>query len=414
MKKIFVVSWFFVPITTSESLVTYKLLANSKNEYYVCYAKSNKWSYKINSKLESENIKTFAIDTEDFDDFNNEVFNIYKKLSKEIKFDAIMTRSLLPESQYVGIKIHEMDKDIPWIISLNDPIANNPYETYVYFLQNRHRIVRDFYLNAPHFFLNKIAPLINRPSFKKLAELYKLETRVINEADLVLTPCLEQAKFIMYDKELFDKKSLIVPHSYESSFYKKNVKRDDDKFVFSFIGHSDNLRSLIPVVKAVNILKDINPNILKKIKVKFVGNVPQEVEDMIYVFFLQNVFSIEKPCDYFESLKLMQSSDCLIHVDAKFFHLENGSIFFAAKIADYLGAKKPILGITNKNCPAGKIIEKCGGICCNDDPYDIAKNMVYIVENEIKINEEEAQKYDAKIVSKNFDDELDRRIFNGK
>ena len=42
--KIFVISWFYMPVTTSEALVTYKLLSKSKNEYVIVSAKSNKWS----------------------------------------------------------------------------------------------------------------------------------------------------------------------------------------------------------------------------------------------------------------------------------------------------------------------------------------------------------------------------------
>ena len=76
--KIFVVSWFYVPVTTSEALVTYKLLANSKNEYVVCSAKSNKWSYQTDSKLESKNIKQYVFDTDNFDEFVEKSFEKYK------------------------------------------------------------------------------------------------------------------------------------------------------------------------------------------------------------------------------------------------------------------------------------------------------------------------------------------------
>ena len=131
---------------------------------------------------------------------------------------------------------------------------------------------------------------------------------------------------------------------------------------------------------------------------------------MVYVYFLNDIISVEKPCDYFESLKIMKTANCLIHIDAWFNTLKNGSIFFAAKIADYLGARKPILGITNKDCPAGKIITTCGGVCCSNSPYDIAKNIVEIVDKKPTINEIEAQNYNSINVAKNFDEELDRRI----
>ena len=58
--KIFVASWFYPPVTTSEALVTYKLFSNSKHEYYVCSASSKQWSYNNETELKSENVKQFV------------------------------------------------------------------------------------------------------------------------------------------------------------------------------------------------------------------------------------------------------------------------------------------------------------------------------------------------------------------
>lgn len=411
--KIFVVSWFYVPVTTSEALVTYKLLANSKNEYVVCSAKSNKWSYQTDSKLESKNIKQYVFDTEDFDEFVEKSFNKYTELSSNEHFDAIMTRSLPPESQLVGLKIKEIDKDIPWIVSLGDPIANNPYETKPYLLENKHKIIRNLYMNAPHFFLNKICPLIKCEPFKKLSFLNKLERKVVDMADIVIAPTMTQCEYMMYNEEICNKKALVVPHSYDRVLYPTKSPEKNDKFTFTFIGHSDDLRSVAPVVEAIKILKEINPDILDKLKVRLIGNIPSKVKDATYAYFLQDIISIEKPCDYFESLKIMESSDCLIHVDAYFYTLKSGTIFFAAKIADYIGSGKRILGLTPPTSPAGEIITKYGGKCCSLDPYDVAKNMILIINSDLKINKDFAEKFDAKNVAKEFDKELERRLKNG-
>lgn len=408
--KIFVASWFYVPVTTSEALVTYKLLANSENEYVVCSAKSNKWSYKKDSDMTSDNIRQVIIDTDDFDEFVDKAVETYKELSKTEKFDAFMTRSLPPESQYVGFKIREFDKTTPWIASLADPIANNPYETTFYFLGSRFKLVRKMYLHMPHFFLNKVCPLIPKPMYKYLSKMNKLESKVLEGADIIITPTDAQAKYIMYNKDIYDKKSMVVPHSYDKKLYTKPADRTDDRFTFTFIGQSDSYRSVKPIVYAIKVLSEINPEILNKIRVRLIGNIPVDVKDAAYVFFFQNIISIEDPCDYFESLRIMQESDCLVHVDAWFDILDHGSIFFAAKIADYLGAHKPILGITDKDCPAGKIITACGGATASANPYDIAKAMVKIVTERPTIVDEEAEKYSAVNVAKEFDKELRRRL----
>lgn len=410
--KIFVASWFYPPVTTSEALVTYKLFSNSKHEYYVCSASSKQWSYNSDTELKSDNVKQFIIDTDSFDVFIDETIKKYKELSKEIKFDAIMTRSMPPESQKVGLKIKEEEPDIPWIVSLADPIGNNPYETLDNLVYNRHRIVRNAYFHAPHYFIEHFSKYARNPYTKKLGDLAKLEKEVVNKANVVIVPTMEQGNYIMYFNNSIEK-CLVVPHSYDKKLYPKVDGKKEDKFVFSFIGHTDKLRSLEPMVRALKLLKELNPEFLDKIHIRLLGNIPMDIQNMIYVFFLQDVISVEGTCNYYESLEIMEKSDCLIHVDANFPTLDNGSIFFAAKIADYLGAGKPIMGITNPNTPAGKIITATGGVCPGYEPMDIAKAMLGIVNNTPKLNKEEAEKYDAVNVAKAYDEELERRILNG-
>ena len=409
--KIFVASWFYVPVTTSEALVTYKLLASSENEYVVCSARSNKWSYKKDSELKSDNITQYIIDTDDFNEYVDKAVELYKELVKTQKFDAIMTRSLPPESQLVGFKIREIDKDIPWIASLADPIGNNPYETTFFFLNNRHKIIRKLYSNAPHAFMEKICPLVKKPAFIKMSQLYRLEKKVLEKADVIITPTEAQARYIMHNEDIYNKKSLVVPHSYDRRLYKGVTAHQNEKFTFTFIGQSDAYRSVEPVIRAMKLIREINPQLFDKIKIRLIGNIPSEMKDMVYVYFLQNSISIEGSCDYFESLKIMQESDCLIHIDAWFDMLPHGSIFFAAKIADYLGAKRPILGITDSQCPAGQIITACGGMCCKTDPADVAKAMVKIMDGTIAFNEEQAEKFASVNVAREYDEAIKRRLF---
>ena len=115
--KIFVSSWFYPPVTTSEAIVTYKLLSNSQNEYYLCSASSSQWTYNKVTDLKSDNVEQYIIDTDNFDEYIDKTVEKYIELSKDIKFDAIMTRTMPPEPQEVGLRIKKIDKDIPWIVS---------------------------------------------------------------------------------------------------------------------------------------------------------------------------------------------------------------------------------------------------------------------------------------------------------
>lgn len=218
----------------------------------------------------------------------------------------------------------------------------------------------------------------------------------------------------MYFGNYYKEKCMVVPHSYDLKLYPKVSNHKNDKYTFAFIGHSDDLRSVEPIIRGVKLIKDINPEVAKKIKIRLIGNIPNKIKNMIYVYFLNDIISVEGTCDYYESLKIMKQSDCLIHIDADFPMLKNGSIFFAAKIVDYLGAGKPIFGITNPQCPAGKIICDTGGICCSKKPIDVATTIVSILNNPLHLIKKSAEKYNVVNVAKNYDEELERRIKHEK
>lgn len=408
--KIFVISWFYPPVTTSEALVTYKLFSNSKNEYYVCSALNNNWSYNNETKLESKNVHQFAFEVNNFEDFKDLCFEKYLELSKTIKFDAIMTRSMPPESQNVGLRIKKINKKIPWIVSLADPIGNNPYETINPLLYNKRRIIRNTYWIFPQFAVNYLTKLSRNPYTKKLSKLNKLQEKVIKKSDAVIVPTKEQGEYIFHNERNFNKKCIVVPHSYDTSLYPKVKNKKNSKYTFAFIGHTDHLRSIESFIRALKIIRDINPELLKKIHLRLIGNIPDNIKNMIYVYFLQDVVSLEGTVNYFDSLKIMQECDCLIHIDADFPNLKNGSIFFAAKIVDYLGAKKPILGLTNSKCPAGRIITSTGGVCCNKEPFEVANTIIKIVNNGLKLNVENTEIYNSVNVAKEYDKELERII----
>ena len=127
MKKILVISWFYPPINSSEGLVTYKLLRNSKLQYDVCMQESNaSWSYGKNEKLpEAVNVTRIPVAADDLEVWKEAAVEYFRK-NKE-KYDIVMTRSMPPESHMIGLKIKEIKPEIIWIASFGDPIANNPF-----------------------------------------------------------------------------------------------------------------------------------------------------------------------------------------------------------------------------------------------------------------------------------------------
>ena len=74
--RIFVASWFFPPATSSEGLVSFKLLSHSAHQFDVCSSISSKWGYEEQSKLESPNITSLPVETEEFSEWIEEAVTL--------------------------------------------------------------------------------------------------------------------------------------------------------------------------------------------------------------------------------------------------------------------------------------------------------------------------------------------------
>ena len=403
--KGFVASWFFPPSTSAEGLVAFKLLKASKYSYDVCSSLSNQWSYKRESQLVSENINNIAIDTDDLETWQNEAIKKYEMKKEE--YDFIMTRSMPPESHKVGLEIKKKYPNTYWIASFADPIACNPYELLAYVKNGLPNKLSKLIMKNPKRYIPKTGILPNK-GLSILREMQRLEKEVVDLADMFIFPSIEQCKYSLgKDYDLYKEKCLIIPHAYDKELFPDTVDSNKEEFVFTYIGHADSIRNPIKFLEALKIIREIEPNTFKKIKLRFVGNMPRNIIDVSYAFFLYNNVCIEEPVDYLESLKIMMESDCLLHVDGVFDFLENGSIFFASKLADYMGSGKPILGIVTEGSPAANILKESKNLCCNaNNVQEIAENMLKVVKGSVKVDTSYYNQYNVQNVYISLDEAI--------
>ena len=127
----FVISWYFPPINSSEGLVSFKLLKNSKYKYDVFTQKSNEsWSYgSRETDLVSKNINTIFSKSSDFQEWVNEGIEYFEKNVK--KYDFIMSRSMAPESHMIALEIKKRHPEVKWIASFGDPLCDNPFNYFI-------------------------------------------------------------------------------------------------------------------------------------------------------------------------------------------------------------------------------------------------------------------------------------------
>ncbi|MDR1089179.1 MAG: glycosyltransferase [Coriobacteriales bacterium] len=409
--RIFVASWFFPPSTSSEGIVSYKLLRNSRHLYDVCSSASSRWSYGQTLPLDAENITLLSVDTDDFAVWIEEAVRIFCERHAQEPYDAIMTRSMPPESVLCALRIKAAYPDIPWIASLADPIAKSPYHIKSWVIESEE-------LSEQEKADFQVALTAGCKAWKNnpaegiglMCELKELEDEIIHGADSIIFPCDSLKSYVLGSRRR--SRVFSLPHTFDRSLYPVRSTADtpssQDPVMLTFLGHSDTVRSLEPFVRALDVLQRRDSRALSRLRIRFIGNVTEQVRTLVYNFYLYDHISIEPSVAYQTSLALMEESDWLLHVDAKFGFLDcaGKSIFFAGKLADYMGTDTPILALTGRYSPADEIVRNAGGLCFDpEDIEGIAEAFSHIAQGTLhpSVNREYRSGYDAVRVAADFD-----------
>ena len=113
-----------------------------------------------------------------------------------------------------------------------------------------------------------------------------------------------------------------------------------------------------------------DPALLDGVRFEFIGvRDPNSLRGADVSLLPPGVLSLHDRVSYEESVSLMRSSDGLLVLDGAW---PGKGIFFPSKLADYIGAGRPIMGIASPGAGAG-IIERLGGVVAEvGDPAAIA------------------------------------------
>lgn len=413
--KGFVVSRFFPPINSSEGLETFKLLKNSRFEYDVFTQKSNMaWSYgNKDTNLPSENIQTIFSESDSLQEWALEAVEYYDKHKEDYSF--IMTRSMAPEAHEVGLAIKKKYPNVKWIASFGEPIFNNPYNLFSG-IKNPYRLL-------PYGFENTLLSYMLSPkrmlkSFvwktrnkKIIPELKKskLEKDVFLAADIiVLNNDYQKEHMLKNSSKDINSKALVLPHSFDESLYNYSSDssvsaRKKDKYIMAHLGNLDEIRNVNLFLKALSRIKKNRPELLHKVEINFYGKMFISDRANIIDCGLTDVVKVRDSVSYLESLQIMLSSDLLLLFDANLGEILNENIFFAAELADYIGAKKAILGITMLDGAGADTLRKINANVATFSEDDIYNNLVYILVNGANKLNDNIEEFNSINVAKKYD-----------
>ena len=360
-------SWFFPPSTSSEGIVAFKLLSHSEHHYDVCSSLSNQWGYDARLPLESDNITPIHVDTDEIGVWVEAAVAEFEKRHAQEPYDFVMTRSMPPESIVVGEKIKQRHPDIPWIASLGDPISRVPHM--MRDLLDKTKSLTKSEKQELRLDLNELSDCsqwLGRgdAGVDLLCQYKRYEITAVKKADMLVFPNAPQAKYMLCG---FRRDNVaVISHSYDESLYPTETfsKSADSRVQLVFLGQAYKDRSVEPFIHALNRLRDNNPYAFEKLHLRFVGSVTDNSRSLIWNYYLNDAVSIEDGVSYLDSLSIMKRADWLLHVDGWFkaFSSTGGSVYLAGKLADYVGARKPILAITGQHSPADRLIRQYGGL----------------------------------------------------
>jgi len=106
-----------------------------------------------------------------------------------------------------------------------------------------------------------------------------------------------------------------------------------------------------------------------------IGSTPAEFLSPAFRSLPPGLVKVLPPVDYRTSLALMRSADLLLNIDAPF----KNSIFLPSKLVDYIGAERPVLGISPTGT-ASRVIRELGGwVAAPDEPETVAATLELVL-----------------------------------
>ena len=205
-----------------------------------------------------------------------------------------------------------------------------------------------------------------------------LEGEVIEAADALVFTSRETIDLVMakYPDDL-RVKTAVIPHAFKLTLYPE-AKRRSGPLLVRYLGNLFAGRGPEPLFQALAILRWRAPNLVARLRVELIGEIPREMYESAALLELpaETVRFLPR-VPYSESLALMRNADLLLNIDAP----GSLSVFLPSKLVDYIGAGRPILGITPPGTACTLIKEIGGWVADPANPAAIADVLEKALEN---------------------------------
>ncbi|MBF0208856.1 MAG: glycosyltransferase [Oligoflexia bacterium] len=269
-------------------------------------------------------------------------FDLYRKAYQKVKtfqFDIVVTFGQPMSTHLAGYKLKKKFPKIKWIAHFSDPWVDNPFNEYNWWTRYINRYYQDL---------------------------------VFYHADKLIFTSQETAVLVanQYCDQIISKTEF-MPHCFDESFYPQKLCNVSPYFIVRYLGNFYGNRQPSYLFNALKIIPNSE---LKDVRFEFIGDSTLKIE--VEAPELKNVVTTRPLVNYLDSLKLMSESNLLLIMDAPTAGI---SPFLPSKLIDYVGANRPIFGIT----PCGtsqKLIEEMKFLTADPNDHNkVANNLMKMI-----------------------------------
>lgn len=222
--------------------------------------------------------------------------------------------------------------EVPWVAHFSDPWVENPFRKH-----------------------NSWTRAIN----------LSLERKVIEAADRVVFTSPETMDLVMRKyAENLRSKGRVLSHAFAPGLFNRTQENARARIVIRYVGDLYGRRSPAPLFRALAEIAASDCSFLEDVCFEFVGSITDfKLSDVGFDRLPPGLVEFHPTVDYLKSLSLMSAADGLLVIDAP----AATSVFLPSKLIDYIGAGRPVLGITPPGT-AARLITELGGFVT--DPTD--------------------------------------------
>lgn len=302
---------------------------------------------------------------------------------KSYEPDALVTFGQPFTDHLVGLELKRR-YGLPWLAHFSDPWVDNPFNDY-----DEHT--------------------------KKLNLI--LEREVVEATDMLAFTSQETVDLVMakYPPE-WKSKTRILPQSFDPALFEVEPARNA-KLVIRYIGNFYGHRTPAPLIETLRLMLKTGAELLDGVKFELVGLVEAEMlNDGGGNGLPDGLLRVHPPVDYHESLRQMTGADGLLVIDAP----AELSVFLPSKLIDYVGAGRPVLGMTPPGAAASLIRELGGTIADSSDIAEMAaalKNFIVLLRQRRATPDSKPwgtpgvrDRYDASRVAEKFGEMLEEML----